>query len=87
MSALGRANSGTITLPLAARLSHFGFVRHPSTCRTLLGSTSNDSKGADGGPDRLAPEADIFGFSIVGDKFAVKAGIGRHSEAYRPAEL
>jgi len=46
----------------------------------LLGSSSNDSKGADGCPDRLAPEAVIFGFSTVGDKVAVKAGIDRHSE-------
>jgi len=51
----------------------------------LLGSTSNGSKGAGGGPDRLAPEAVIFGFSTVGDKFAVKAGIDRHSEMDCPA--
>jgi hypothetical protein len=54
-SALGCANSGTITPSLAVRPSHSAFRPHSSTYRTFLGSTSNGSKGADGGLDRFAP--------------------------------
>ncbi len=54
-SALSRANSGTITPPLAVRLSHSAFGPHSGTYGTFLGSTSNGSKGADGGLDNFAP--------------------------------